>query len=387
MDYKQKYLKYKMKYLELKQQGGNYSIEKYDSIYKYDADIETLNHIVTPMNAYNIVDINDNNILTTTGVVDCVVLLIYNKNHGRYIGHFLKFNEFENSLSGIASNACESNRHPECTIPSTDRGFQTLECNNDDFMSSNKSIQKTFMKDSKKIYNSLPSWINDCNTHIHIINSTDLFKVYSRYTQIFSKFPNAKIKIYLKELVNDDIQFFKQNLKYTSAHITYIQEQTNAQVPLTAYEIIGIKPNGEIFGIMKDQLKEDEKYHKFYRSIFINRLSSPNINKRCIMQYAIDMNIYEEYKSDIMKLEQLINQQKVEDIMYTEYQRNLYEFLENPKMYIEILKERIKSNPEKYKQILKGIIRENSEKYTELIEEIKRDNPEIYTKILEEIKS
>jgi len=318
MNFKNKYLKYKQKYLDLKQQyGGNFEVDKYDSLNNYSEDIEQLNHMVTPMNAYNIVNKDDNNILTTTGVVDCVVVLIYNKNYGRYIGHFLKFNEFEKELS----NACEINKHPDCNLPSS----TPINCIDVDLLSHGSEIKQSYIKGSKKIANSLPVWINDINTIIHIVNSSDVFKVYSRYKQIFTKFPNVQIKLYLKKLEYSDKRLFGEN-GYEKEFIESLDIKLKEQNSGIVYQIFGIKPNGDIFGIKKDDLKI-KKYQCFYNSITINRIVTPNINKRCIQPYVFDMKLYDKNFKELDDMTKLSNFDK--NFIYTPYNQEFFKFIQS----------------------------------------------------------
>jgi hypothetical protein len=307
-NYTDKYLKYKAKYLTLKQQiGGNYIVRKYDSIYTYNKDIEELNHLVTPMNAYNIVNKDDQNVLTTTGVVDCVVVLIYNSNYGRYIGHFLKFNEFEEACS----NACEINRNPECNLKTTN------DCVSIEFLNGNK----TYVNNSSKIYHTLPLWINETDTEIHIINSSELFKVYSRYKQIFSKFSNAKFYLYLKKLEPADKQLLRDQQE-TNHYIEKISELLISQSE-PYYQIYGIKPNGSIFAITKDDLKI-KKYIDFYSSRVINRISVPNINKKCVGPYFLNMKYWEDNQDEFEKVLQLEFFKKEPGELYNDYSKGFY---------------------------------------------------------------
>ena len=324
LNYKEKYLKYKKKYIELKQKGGTFDYFKYESLAVYNSDIEMSNHLVTPMNAYNIVDLNNTDILTTTGVIDCVVVMIYNKNHGRYIGHFLKFNEFENALS----NACEINGDTECDIKNDGILYTSDLCTDIDFMSTDSGVQvKTFIKNSSKISQSLPEWITDKDTVVHIVNSTDLFKVYSRYNQIFQKYKDSfkgKIKLYLKQLFTEDKNLLRsQKIPNIAEMDTTLKSQSNK-----IYQIFGIKPNGDIFGIGKDEL-QTEKYIEFYTSIIINRLAAPNINKKCIVPYFLNMETFNKNKEELenIGLKDNINKRP----LYSNFSNSFFDFIEKTK--------------------------------------------------------
>ena len=72
-----------------------------------------------------------------------------------------------------------------------------------------------------------------------------------------------------------------KSINYTDDQISTLTEQLKDQ-PYKFYHIFGIKPNGDIFGITKSDLRT-EKYIQFYNSRIINRLSAPNINKKCIL--------------------------------------------------------------------------------------------------------
>ncbi len=317
-----KYLLYKKKYIELQQKGGHFDYLKYESLAVND--IEMLNHLVTPMNAYNIVDSTNNDILTTTGVVDCVVVMIYNKNHGRYIGHFLKFNEFEDALS----NACEINRNPECDMRNDGILYSNDLCSNIDFMSTDSGVQvKTFVKNSSKISQSLPKWITDKDTVVHIVNSSELFKVYSRYNQIFEKYKDSfkgKIKLYLKKLLNDDKALLRSQ---KVENIAQMEAALNSQSNLY-YQIFGIKPNGNIFGMGKDDL-QTEKYRNFYKSIIINRLAAPNINKKCIVPYFLNMELFYKNEEELKCIGLKDNSKKTP--LYSDFSNSFFDFIEKTK--------------------------------------------------------
>lgn len=320
-NYKDKYLKYKKKYINLKQQGGHFQYAKYSSLSTYNPDIEILNHLVTPMNAYNIVDSLNTDILTTTGVVDCVVVMIYNKDKGRYIGHFLKFNEFEEALS----NACEINRDPECNVKNDGILYTNDSCTNIDFMSTESGVQiKTFVKNSSKISKSLPEWITDEGTVVHIVNSSELFKVYSRYEQIFKKYRDfkGKFKLYMKKLDTDDIDLLRRLRVDNINTMTNLLDSQEEKY----YQIFGIKPNGDVFGISKEELQTD-KYRGFYKSLILNRLSAPNINKKCIVPYFFNMKLFYSHREELKCIETKKHPKK--EPFYSEYFSIFFDFVEN----------------------------------------------------------
>lgn len=179
-NYFNKYLKYKAKYLSLKKQIGsalitNYKINGEIPLLETVEQLNTINHnnhIVVPMNGFYVVNENSTDILTTFGVNDCVVVMMYNsKNKNRYMAHYLKHNEFLEHLS----NACQIIGGDDCnTEPETicDEGFM-------------------------KISNSLPSWTNDKNTTINIISQSNINKIMTRYLQILTKKPKGTINLYL----------------------------------------------------------------------------------------------------------------------------------------------------------------------------------------------
>jgi hypothetical protein len=300
MNYLQKYLKYKSKYLLLNQIGGFLLSINNIQINKNIDSVESLNHIVTPMNAYNIVNKDDNNILTTTGIVDCIVILIHNPNYGRYIGHFLKFNDFEEDLS----NACQSMHGiAECNTTFSEK------CTDINFVDISGTSTKTFINNTIKIHKSLPAWTNDKNTTIHIMNFSEIYKVYSRFEQIKKYAADATIKLYFNGNnwnSNDDIFFNKNFANFSQEDRNKYIEQIKSNKIDYAYQIVGIKPNGDIFGIMKDDLKKDD-YINFYINPIINRLSAPNNNKRCIIKYSFNKKLCELKKTDFDNASKLNN--------------------------------------------------------------------------------
>ena len=57
---------------------------------------------------------------------------------------------------------------------------------------------------------------------------------------------------------------------------------------------------------MKDDLKKDD-YINFYKNPIINRLSAPNNNKRCIIEYSLNKELYELNKTEFDNASKLNN--------------------------------------------------------------------------------
>jgi hypothetical protein len=451
MDYKNKYLKYKKKYLELKQYGGNPKCEEkencyirpYHSIAEFDTkEIESLNHIVVPMNAYHVVDKDDKNILTTTGVQDCIAVMIYNPDHGRYLGHFLRYNDFEEEVS----NACNPNdpvvsERSKCDVVN-DKKEKNIYAENNKFLDvgkqcvdslSNSTLQ-TYVKGSTKINKSLPTWINNEKTVIHLINQGVIPYIEKRFEQLKKYAPLPQYYIYIQQgyqyrwiidetnklniiktqeeydayfknisnylykqktiqieskeggklireikimkpfnepfpnssEIKSEYKFDKETQVYFDPYVStdnlfglqydpdLFTKKEDKYIPyvgpdVVIYSIFGIKPNGQPFGIFTKWLK-DNKYIKFYESIPINKISSPNINKRCIMPYAVSMELgtklckylldaYREYIGKFVVDKSNSNNEnefkdykddytKYKGKLYSKYREDFYKFME-----------------------------------------------------------
>ncbi len=307
MSYYEKYLKYKNKYLELKNQlGGNdYEIHPFNTIPGFSPDILNSDHQVVPMNSYDIIEFNpkqrDYPILTTTGVNDCVVVIIYNKSKGMYLGHFLRYNEFKAAFTdacGIITNTgCftltkQQKNRKECDTFNLD----PYKCNDENKKkeyniqisyppkpANNKPKKETLLTitlpdvyrtkqtgqekeigPEKKISESIPVWVNETDTHIHILNNSDVYKSYNRLIQLKGIAKFANFHLYPKFSSYDDIKFFNCNGK---------QIKQNHEINDPAPQIFGIKSDGSLFILFKkeliqnislinndEQIKEIDKY-------------------------------------------------------------------------------------------------------------------------------
>ena len=315
-NYFNKYLKYKAKYLSLKKQIGsgfktNYKINSEIPLLETIEQLDTINHnnhIVVPMNGFYIVNESSTDILTTFGVSDCVVVMMYNsKNKNRYMAHYLRHNEFLEHLS----NACEFVRDNCNTEPETicDEGFM-------------------------KISNSLPSWTNDKNTTINIISQSEINKTITRYLQFLRKKPEGTINLYLSnsgrislynlrkqiDLGNIDKETgalsspeYAKGINGEKKVIQKMREilkeaKTDTNLPNNKfikkwyfenrYEtsmIFGIMPNGNIFMCDREKLNliTDNKLFNFYNSQYIKNINVENANKyhkKCVKEYGVKLN-------------------------------------------------------------------------------------------------
>jgi hypothetical protein len=294
MNYERKIQKYKEKYFfeKNKMNGGaniiNLKIINELPYYKTSDKIELLDsmpHMIIPMNAYQIVDKNNKNILTTTGITDCVAVMIYNPLYGRYFAHFLRNNEFMEEFS----NAC-------ILLKVVDRSF----------ICKQKYEYECKEKDTCKIESSLPEWINDKNTIIHIVSLSDSLLILARYVQIISKVLNSIIYLYLptpqaplREIYGDSYDIVykeyedscKRNLKIITKLFKpseEFMEKWSSFDGILYYEIFGMLPNGEIFVTNRDDT--GPKIKPFYESKEIKTMKVPHINDRCITQMSIIIN-------------------------------------------------------------------------------------------------
>lgn len=143
------------------------------------------------MNAYFDVENDNTKTLLTTGVRDCVVLILYNPNYGRYLAHYLKYNDFFEALS----NACESIdiNDSDCKIKETER-------------------MESCDMDSKKIHLSLPKWTTDDDTVISIFNLIDIYTIVSRFNQLIRQITlkcNVHIHLYINNASKMGANFYK----------------------------------------------------------------------------------------------------------------------------------------------------------------------------------
>jgi len=281
MDYKEKYLKYKNKYIQLKNQIGGESIFIHDfsEIPGFTKDIVTHDHRVVPMNSFDIIQLNipgKHPILTTTGVVDCVVVMIYNEFHGMYLGHFLKYNEFDEALShacGEVNEECGITQQmvDDCKLPSY-----------------NECEQKNNEINIKK---SLPRWINYKKTHIHIFNMTDIYKSFNRFIQLRKIGFKSIFHLYPKYSSKEERDIFEcNNIKID----TYIKTTEISDKPIF-YEIFGIKPDGNIFAIRKFELIETLNMEKINLDNYTEKIN------KYIIKTEEENKTYSEYEPEIKK--------------------------------------------------------------------------------------
>jgi len=259
------------------------------------------NHIVVPMNGYYISDIKSNDIITTTGFIDCVVFILYNPRYGRYFGHFLKFNDFFEDFS----NACEF---------LTNKKISESDC------AEASKYEKVCIIDTLKIYKSLPEWTNQSDTIAYIYNQGESYKTISRFLQLLKVGFKGQINLFIKDAPSDEIEYIKKIKNITTNIITNSDS-------FVMTNILGILPNGEIFKLHRDSLENYlPKLYNFYKSITINRITS-NIknNKRCIANFYINLNHYETNKTEYERIEK-INNYPIKD-GYTPYLLALNEFL------------------------------------------------------------
>ena len=284
MNYKDKYLKYKLKYLyeKNKQKGGNKLELKLLNYIPYYKTMDNLNFLenkilYVPMNAYDILSNETDNILLTGGVTDCVVIIIFHPIHGRYLGHFSRDNEFleENT------NACELMEEKDiCDI-------KTHKYKCDDI--------------STKINDTFPLWINNEDTTIHIISQSDNFTLLSRYIQIKKKYNKPTINVYLitpQTYIPDEdddiatINFYKNtNIENCKRELDLIKKIFNPTEDFInnwnsqnseIFEIFGIKKDGTIFVSKKENLQENISK----RINSINLLKSTHTNGRCVIKMS-----------------------------------------------------------------------------------------------------
>ncbi len=206
MYYKEKYLKYKNKYLNLKNQFGgirnNYHLlneipvnENIEEQLIKDGVIKVL------MNCYHNIDSTNTLPLVTIGINDCVVLIIYNPIHGRYLGHFSKYNLFDINIP--ISNACEYTGKQEFCQPTV--------------------IMDECDSGSVDIKSSLPVWISEEETIIHIFSFMNISSTISRFNQLFEFLKGSNI----------DIHIYFNNLEMSNKTLMeteYIDHQKNGTV-------------------------------------------------------------------------------------------------------------------------------------------------------------
>jgi hypothetical protein len=296
MNYQKNIEKYKKRYLieKNKMKGGanivNLKILNEVPFFNKKEEIELLDskpHMIVPMNAYQTVDNTNKNILTTTGITDCVAVMIYNPIYGRYFAHFLRNNEFMEEFSNACILLNVIDRPLVC-----EKKYE-YECNE---------------KNTCKISSSLPEWINEKNTVIHIISLASSLLILARYVQIISKALNSTIYLYLPtpqepskdiypegKYYDDAFRYYenscKRNLYIINKLFNPSKEFLDKWSSFNStiyYEIFGMLPNGEIFVTNRGILGEKTKV--FYESKEIKTIKVPHLNDRCITQMSIIIN-------------------------------------------------------------------------------------------------
>jgi hypothetical protein len=319
MDYKLKYLKYKQKYLQLKKLYGGFTVENPmpiptrlnikrvdDLIYINNTNINLISnndHILVPMNSYEVVDKNNEDIFSTVGIQDCVGVAIYNKKYGRYFAHYLRFNEFCEDLT----NACEvKGNNIGCEMNATsDYPHPGIDCDNG----------------SIKIKNSIPSWVKETGTIIHIFSQADHFKIISRYNQLNRIILENKgliINLYFNKVENGEEGSFNflgaERDRIVDRLKQVVSRNKGGEQPeidswddtLQIYtrstiiinnKIFLFDKNGKIFVIKDfDDLRESRSLYNFYDSISVKRFTSFHNSKKCVKRYSLKKSFYESNK-------------------------------------------------------------------------------------------
>ena len=287
--YKEKYLKYKNKYLALKNMnGGNINVHYHisDEVLLSNDVVNTLitdKMLSIPMSAYYDVVQSDKRMLLTTGVRDCVVLILFNPKYGRYLAHYLKYNDFFEELT----NACESIgvHDPDCKV---------------------KDKLPSCDKDSKKIVSTLPQWLLDDNTIIHIFNLLDVYTLVSRYRQLIKKITdksNVHIHLYINNSVNLVIKNFSEmkedwvkeyidnakltkekdkRLLQTLPNIKEFLPLWDTNLPKLSSLGAGICSDGRVFTFEFNGTFTNKSLEIFLKT----ENTAPHVNKQCILKDA-----------------------------------------------------------------------------------------------------
>ena len=291
MNYKNKYIKYKTKYLieKIKQYGGENQIKLFDDILDLDTEekiniIKDKKLLFIPMNAYEISNLESDNILITGGVTDCVVITVFNNKYGSYLGHFYRFNEFFEEKSDGCELMDEEDKEKYCTNPIKNK----YKCDDE----------------STKIINTLPEWIDDKDTEISIISQADNFPILARYIQFIKKYKNPKINIHLitpKSYIKDDDddietqKFFIENNKINCIkELDIIKKILQPSEDFITkwnyqnsdfYQYFGINKNGDIFKIKHNNLPNIIK-EKFRAT---GSIKTTHINQRCVIKMSNEL--------------------------------------------------------------------------------------------------
>ena len=301
MNYQDKYIKYKNKYLKLKKLvGGNQPIN-----FKKNIEIPMISHInidlinkndhmLVPMNCYEEVNKDNVSILSTTGFIPCVLVAIYNPKHGRYFAHYLKFNEFIEDLS----NSCS------ILIDKTDcKQIKTIYTKN---VPTVKSLSYPGDCDNGSHKITIPKWVNDEDTLIHILNNEDIFHVLSRLKNIKKSIFKGQINVYFHSLDYNDKQILKK--EYPILKNEYIESLVHDNKNFSP-EIFMMTSNGNIFFAMKDDIKSESNpdLYNFYSSITVNRIASPHDNKKCVNKYSLKKSYFEANRQKYKSIEHIPN--------------------------------------------------------------------------------
>ena len=259
--YKEKYLKYKNKYLALKNMnGGNINVHYHisDEVLLSNDVVNTLitdKMLSIPMSAYYDVDQSDKRMLLTTGVRDCVVLILF----------------------GVHDPDCKV----KDKLPSCD-------------------------KDSKKIVSTLPQWLLDDNTIIHIFNLLDVYTLVSRYRQLIKKITdksNVHIHLYINNSVNLVIKNFSEmkedwvkeyidnakltkekdkRLLQTLPNIKEFLPLWDTNLPKLSSLGAGICSDGRVFTFEFNGTFTNKSLEIFLKT----ENTAPHVNKQCILKDA-----------------------------------------------------------------------------------------------------
>lgn len=201
-----KYKKYKKKYLNLKMKGGSnykalingpiiynnllsslvpYKIEfdeEYPNIPEYYPDLVNHtsfdNHKCVPMCAYDTCTGDDETILFTNGVIDCVVMILYNNlTKERYLTHLLK-----------------------SVIFFDDKKSTALHDSNGDINLSEPYEEVSKTNGVCTVFESLPEWFNNKHVIAYFVSNGEKIKLYNRVQQLINCGFSGTIYTYYQKL-------------------------------------------------------------------------------------------------------------------------------------------------------------------------------------------
>ena len=294
--YYKKYFKYKKKYLALKEKNNSLTIKILPNYEIYDIDtiekakeLLVYNHKVVPINARDLVDNFNKDILITTNLtnlfdwvnyndvdigIDSVLVIIFNLDFGRYFAHYLNYNDFLDNLLNILENELTHNKEQFILKKPEDINIEY----------SNHCQTK-----SAKIKNSLPTWINKEKTVINLINFGKIPKIIARFKKLETILSKGTVNLYLGSLSSRNMNYDVDIENFCKVKdINFYKEH------------YGIFPDGRIFvcmGKIMDELT-DKKLSNFYKSSTIKRISLPNTNRKSIIKFNLDLSHYLAYKSE-----------------------------------------------------------------------------------------